>query len=619
MAILIPPGYAPQDLDRSLPSPNSSWRSGSGSAGGQEWSVLDCQRTLFRNKFSLLWIVGFGILAAALISALQPRMYQSHASIQILGVNDNFLDLRDIYPTSAPSADNAVYIQTQAEMLRQDALIEQVVRKLRLWERPEFAASLKPLGGGHLDNSDLSAPAWKAVEQVRKNLQIVPTRGSSIIQIVSEARTPQLASDIANTLAQTFIEQGIETRQRVAKQTHASLSLELAELRKRLLLSEAEPDAHGRADGATTSRGGQRDLAGSASLGPTSAYRRELDATRQFYELISRRADEARIASTMSQSNVRLVGPAQPASYPFKPNLPLNLAIGAFGGLVLAIGFVMLREQTSSVLRAPGETASWLALPELGAIPMAANQRLALLSFAGPRAIVAPVERASLDHPSSALSESFRGTLASILSSGTNGDHPRTMVVTSSRPNEGKTTVVSNLGIALAEIGANVLLIDGDLRRPRLHKVFDQINSWGLSDMLREKNAVEELPLEALVKRTTVPGLHLLPSGTCTDNIFGLLWSGRMGRLLPRFREEFDYVLVDAPPCLEFADARIMARHAEKLLLVVRADYTDRQTAQAAAQRLLMDGIPVMGVIFNCWDPSKSDTYGYVRQRQGCE
>ncbi len=188
MAILIPPGYAPQDLDRSLPSPNSSWRSGSGSAGGQEWSVLDCQRTLFRNKFSLLWIVGFGILAAALISALQPRMYQSHASIQILGVNDNFLDLRDIYPTSAPSADNAVYIQTQAEMLRQDALIEQVVRKLRLWERPEFAASLKPLGGGRLDNSDLSAPAWKAVEQVRKNLQIVPTRGSSIIQIVSEAR-----------------------------------------------------------------------------------------------------------------------------------------------------------------------------------------------------------------------------------------------------------------------------------------------------------------------------------------------------------------------------------------------------------------------------------------------
>jgi polysaccharide biosynthesis transport protein len=89
-----------------------------------------------------------------------------------------------------------------------------------------------------------------------------------------------------------------------------------------------------------------------------------------------------------------------------------------------------------------------------------------------------------------------------------------------------------------------------------------------------------------------------------------------MARLLPRFRQEFDCVLMDAPPCLEFADARIMSRYAEKLLLVVRADYTEITTAQSAVQRLLLDGIPVMGVIFNCWDPSNSDTYTYARCRQ---
>jgi receptor protein-tyrosine kinase len=176
---------------------------------------------------------------------------------------------------------------------------------------------------------------------------------------------------------------------------------------------------------------------------------------------------------------------------------------------------------------------------------------------------------------------------------------------------EGKTTVVSNLGIALAEISGRVLLIDGDMRRPRLHKVFDQANSWGLSDVLSEKNAIEDLKLDVLVKKTAIPHLYLLPSGACSDNIFGLLCSGRMARLLPRFRQEFDYVLVDAPPCLEFADARIMARHAEGLLLVVRADYTEKKTAQAAVQRLSSDGIPVMGVILNRWDPSRSDLYGY--------
>jgi receptor protein-tyrosine kinase len=132
-----------------------------------------------------------------------------------------------------------------------------------------------------------------------------------------------------------------------------------------------------------------------------------------------------------------------------------------------------------------------------------------------------------------------------------------------------------------------------------------------LSDVLSEKNAIEDLKLDVLVKKTAVPHLYLLPSGACSDNIFGLLSSGRMARLLPRFRQEFDYVLVDAPPCLEFADARIMARHAEGLLLVVRADYTEKKTAQAAVQRLASDGIPVMGVILNRWDPARSDLYGY--------
>jgi receptor protein-tyrosine kinase len=212
----------------------------------------------------------------------------------------------------------------------------------------------------------------------------------------------------------------------------------------------------------------------------------------------------------------------------------------------------------------------------------------------------------------SGLSESFRATLASILSTGENGNSPNVMVVTSSRPGEGKTTVVSHLGIALAEISGKVLLIDGDMRRPRLHKVFDQSNGWGLSDLLREKNAIEDLPLDALVKKTAFPHLHLLPSGASADNIFSLLCSGRMARLLPRFRSEFDYVLVDAPPCLEFADARIMARYVQQLLLVVQANSTNRKTAQAAVDRLMLDGIPVMGVILNRWDPARAEGYGYT-------
>jgi succinoglycan biosynthesis transport protein ExoP len=609
--IHIPPGDPSPDLENSFTH----------SASGQEWSALECARTLYRRKATLLWIAFFGIIAATLFSVAQPRTYQSQASIQIQGINENFLNLRDIYPTAAPSADNAVYVQTQAEMLQQDALIQQVVKKLRLEERPEYRSAPSLWDRFRPGSGSMPMPAARtAAEEVKKNLQILASRGSSIIRIVSQARDPQLAADLANTLALTFIEQGIEARQHSAQQTFASLSRDLEELRKKVVKSQSDLGSYGRGQGGVLgTSGAHKSTTGSLRsnwVRPYDALQREADGNRQFYESLSRRADEADVASTVRQSNIRLVGPAQPATRPYKPNVPLNLLLGMLGGLAVAIAYVMLQEQTNSALRAPGDAGAYLTLPELGAIPRAETRRSGALGFLGARNGKSHVERASLEQPSSDVSESFRATLASILSASHNGDHPHVLLVTSSRPGEGKTTVVSNLGVALAEIGNKVLLIDGDMRRPQLHKVFDQVNSWGLSDVLREKNAIEELPLEALVKKTAVPRLSLLPSGTGTDNIFSLLCSGRMARLLPRFRQEFDYVLVDAPPCLEFADARIMARYGERLLLVVRADYTDRKTAQAAVRRLQLDGIPVMGVIFNYWDPTHSDVYGYARYHQ---
>jgi receptor protein-tyrosine kinase len=277
---------------------------------------------------------------------------------------------------------------------------------------------------------------------------------------------------------------------------------------------------------------------------------------------------------------------------------------------LLGIASVMFGAQRKTVLRAPGDAAAYLELPELGAIPQANRWMPAGFFFAGSSRNRVGIERIALEQRDG-LAESFRATAASILSAGNNGAGPRLLVVTSSQPTEGKTTIVSNLGIALAAISHKVLLIDGDMRRPRLHKLFDEANSWGLSDVLREKNAIDELPIEVLAKKTSVPHLYLLPSGASTDNIFGLLYSGRMSRLMPLFREQFDYVIVDAPPCLEFADARIMARYAEELLLVVRANYTDRRTVQAAVQRLRLDGLPLMGIILNRWDPAPGDPYAY--------
>ena len=564
---ILPTGLTP-DPDRPLAGSTCGPVAG---AIDREWSLAECCRILYRRRVPLLSIAVVGVVIAALATAFQPRMYQSRASIQILGLNENFLSLRDIYPTTVPGADNVVYIQTQAEILRQDSLVEHVIEELRLDQHPEFRNSSKIL------------------DQVRNHVQIVLSRGSSIIQIVCESRDPKLAAELANTLAQTFIDQSVEARQRSARETQASLSLERAALGKRLAESEAAFNAY--------SRSGTRETG-------NDVLKRQLDANRQFYQFISQRMDEARIASTVEQSNARLVSAARPAAHPYKPNLPLNLLLGAIGGLVLAIGYVMLREQTRLAWRTPAEAAACLSVPSLGTIPKVITRSPFRLPVPGAAFSDTPIECAPLQQSSSAVVESFRSAAASIFAAGNNSGVPRLLAFTSPRPGEGNTTVVSNLAVAFAETGSKVLVIDADLRRPRQHEIFDQPNSRGLSDLLREKNAVEELPLDALVKRTTVPRLYLLPGGTSVDNIFALLWSGRFARLLPRFHQGFDYVLIDAPPCLEFTDARIIARFAETVVLVLRPDRTSKEDAQTAVQRFQLDGIPVMGVILNAWDLS---------------
>jgi polysaccharide biosynthesis transport protein len=531
-----------------------------------EWSLAECLRTLYRRKATVIGLTCLGILAAAAITAVQPRTYRSSASLEIQAFNESFLDLRDVYSTTVPSGDTATYIQTQSEILQQDNLLKQVASRLHLDSRPEFRS---PRG---------------LIPRLRQDVRIVPVKNSRIIQIVCDAQSPLLAADLANTLAEVSIEQSTRERQEVAQQTYQSLITQLEELRRTLHIRE----------GKTTD-----------TLSAPNG-----DVNRRVYDAMLQKAYYAWFASRLPTSNYKLVGAASPPMAAYRPNLRLNLAIGLIGGLLLAFGFVMLQEQHKSVLRLPGEAGTYLELPELGAIPQA-NSWTAATIFSGHASHAKfRIERIALEQRAG-LAEAFRATVASMLSPGSNGGLPHVLVVTSSRPMEGKTTIVSNLGIALAAISQKVLLIDGDMRRPRLHKLFDQANSWGLSDVLREKNAIDELPLDVLAKKTSVPHLYLLPSGASTDNIFGLLYSGRMSRLLPRFREEFDYILVDAPPCLEFADARIMARYAEELLLVVRANHTDRRTVQAAVRRLRLDGIALMGIILNRWNPSPGDPYYY--------
>jgi receptor protein-tyrosine kinase len=269
-----------------------------------------------------------------------------------------------------------------------------------------------------------------------------------------------------------------------------------------------------------------------------------------------------------------------------------------------------------------------LNLRELGIIPVAAvdpgvlplaSSRKAIGSTngnGGSRTITSGeedgndcLELVTWNRKTSVISEAFRSTMTSILFSGENGDRPKVLVITSPLPQEGKSTVITNLAIALAEVNHRVLLIDADMRLPRLHNVFDLPNTFGLSDVLHDQMAVTDYSEESLVKRTHIPDLYVLPAGPARTNLSRLLYSSRMKELIARFRDSFDSILIDSAPVLNVPDSRLLARAADAVILVVRAHRTHQEAAYAAVKCFEEDGRQILGTILNDWDP-KLSAYG---------
>ncbi len=345
--------------------------------------------------------------------------------------------------------------------------------------------------------------------------------------------------------------------------------------------------------------------------------KREVDTNRQLYDSMLQRVKEAGIASALRASNIRVVDPARVPGGPYKPSLVMNTALGLLSGLFFAVVFVVIRERADRSIQEPGETNLYLNIDELGIIPNAAvaqakrgRHLLPGFSHAPQSTLHDQVALATLDRQPSPLAESFRSVLTSILFCGIGEQPPRVLAVSSANPREGKTTVISNLAVALAEINRRVLLIDGDLRKPRIHDIFDLDNKSGLGDILRLPSPLNGQPISGLVQQTRVPNLWVLPSGP-HEFVANLVHSSRFPEFIERARKEFDMILIDTPPMLQIADARIIGRLADAVVLVIRANQTTRDTAQLVRRRLADDGTPVLGSILNDWNPKRTTQYGY--------
>jgi succinoglycan biosynthesis transport protein ExoP len=319
------------------------------------------------------------------------------------------------------------------------------------------------------------------------------------------------------------------------------------------------------------------------------ALQRDAASTQQIFESVLQRLKETELSGELKANNVRIVDVADVPRVPIRPRKLVNLVVALLGGCFIAVALVFGLEWLNPRIAGPEHIAETLGLPLLGIAP-----RVDAFKKAYPVARQMPL----------AFHEALRAVRTRILLS--HGDVVTTLAVTSTNAGEGKTVISSGLAISMAMSGRRVLLVDADMHRPQIHRVFDLRLSPGLANVL----SGETKPSEALLK-SEITGLFVLPAGAGVVSPSDLLDSERLTTLIDGFRKVFDIVVLDCPPVMALADASIMANAASSVLFVVGAGSPTREAARAALERLTSVQAHVIGAVLNKAQRDSQSAYYY--------
>lgn len=687
---------------------------------------------VLKHRWLIAIVVAVGLVAGIIVTWMQTPQYKATTQLEIQVPSAKvFQDLEVI----SESTDFRVYL-TAREKLKSRSLAQRVVFELGLADNigflfpaPQFALSnlfARAFGyesGESLSDFEPTEREQMAIGRVRENLSVDLIKNTSLLAIAYSDQNPQLASRVANEIAASYIDQGVDQTSETSDLARQFIQEQVVQVKERLQASEQALVDYAKAEGITVT-GSEMSLIASnieeinralsaaiqerldharlvqqieagrgaslpqvlespgiqnlkqqvaelsaeyqqkrALLKPdfpemrqlqaqitelknqineavkvvTSSIRlkrdeaiakeadletklgelegeqatfqdkniqytilkREVDSNRSQYDTLIGKLNEVGVGSALKRENTAIVDAAVPPRFPYAPSLKINLAIALMLALAIAGAVIYLLELLNNTFSNPDQIETELKLPVLGIVPMVEDEKM--------------VEQ--LSNQQSALAEAYRSLRTSLQFTGTDG-HPRSLLVTSSEPSEGKSTTSFKLAQDFGTLGLRVLIVDADLRKPNLHTRFGTDNMIGLSNLLT--NTVRKDDLQKVFRPTRFANVTFVSAGTIPPNPPDLLSSPKMAMLLQACTERYDIVILDSPPVMGLSDSPILARIVEGSLLVVSANQVSRKSTQGALKRLKTVGGHVFGATLTKFSVNKFEyAYAYRYMSEG--
>ncbi len=326
--------------------------------------------------------------------------------------------------------------------------------------------------------------------------------------------------------------------------------------------------------------------------------RRESESARYMYELLIKRFKETSLTEDMKTGNIRIVDRAEVPEYPIKPKKKLNILLAIIVSLLTGTGLAFFFEYLDNTIKLPEEVEKHLNIPFLGSTPLFSTKNKWNI-----RGDTSP-ELVAFNYPRSTASELYRSIRTNILFSSAESV-PQVILITGVGPQEGKTITTANLAVTMAQADSKIVILDCDMRRANVHKVFGTANDHGISNLLVGNSNMREAILH-----TRIPNLDVIPCGPIPPNPSELLGSTRMTTLLNSLRKHYAHILIDSPPSIAVTDAVVLSKSVDGVILVIRAGYTAKEIIKSGIVQFAAVGTHILGAVLNGVDMSR-DRYHY--------